>query len=253
MSLRPTPAGVAMRALSAAAALISMLACSTQEKPQTDSAATLVPAPADTTAATADTGLTPVRGRITAISDTEVVLATATGSQQIRIAAPLHLYTRQATDLAHVKPDAFVGVTSVAQPDGSQRATEIHVFPEELRGMGEGSRPMGAPAANGSTNTMTNGSVAAPRMTNGSVSGSRMTNGSVATKSAGTSYTIQYKGGTQTITVPAGVSVTEIAPTSTKPAVGSSVVVLAKKGSDGRLTSSTIMSGGAAPARAGTP
>ena len=194
-----------------------------------------------------------MRGRVTAISDSEIVLATATGAQQIRLAAPLHLYTRQPTDLAHVKPDAFVGVTSVAQPDGSQRATEIHVFPEELRGMGEGSRPMGAPAANGSTNTMTNGSVAAPRMTNGSVSGSRMTNGSVATKSAGTSYTIQYKGGTQTITVPAGVSVTEIAPTSTKPAVGSSVVVLAKKGSDGRLTSSTIMSGGAAPARAGTP
>jgi hypothetical protein len=34
---------------------------------------------------------------------------------------------------------SFVGVTSVPQPDGAQRATEIHIFPEELRGTGEGS------------------------------------------------------------------------------------------------------------------
>jgi hypothetical protein len=145
-----------------------------------------------------------------------------------------------------VKPNAFVGITSVSQPNGTHRATEIHIFPEELRGTGEGSRLMeqtGSPERS----TMTNGSVSASRMTNGSVadsgkaSASRMTNGSVATRAGGMTYTIKYQGGTQTIEVPAGVTVTAIAPAETKPAAGARVVVLAHNGPDGRLSTSAIM------------
>ena len=53
-------------------------------------------------------------------------------------------------------------------------------FPEELRGMGEGSRMM-APSA--SASRMTNGSVSTSRMTNGTASQSRMSNGSVSSTS----------------------------------------------------------------------
>jgi len=39
-----------------------------------------------------------------------------------------------ASDLSKVQEKTFIGVTTVKQPDGSERATEIHIFPEELRG-----------------------------------------------------------------------------------------------------------------------
>jgi hypothetical protein len=186
-----------------------------------------------------------VRGTITAVSDTSVTVSTATGPQRIHLTAPLRVYTRTASDLAHVTPNAFVGITSVAQPDGSQRATEIHVFPEELRGTGEGSRPMEQTAGAGGRSTMTNGSVAPSRMTNGNVSASRMTNGTVgATGGGGMSQTITYQGGTQTIAIPAGVTVTAIVPTQTKLAVGANVVVLAHPGANGRPSASSVMLSG---------
>jgi hypothetical protein len=163
----------------------------------------------------------------------------------VRLVAPVHVYTRAASDLAHVTPNAFVGITSVAQPDGSQRATEIHVFPEELRGTGEGSRMM-EQTTGGAPSTMTNGSVASSRMTNGSVAPSRMTNGTVS-PGGGTSFTIQYQGGTQSIVIPPGVSVTAIVPTQTKLAVGTNVVVLATTGSDGRASASSVMLSGPTP------
>jgi hypothetical protein len=58
------------------------------------------------------------------------------------MAQPFHVYTRAPSDLSKVTEKSFIGVTTLKQPDGSERATEIHVFPEELRGLGEGSRMM---------------------------------------------------------------------------------------------------------------
>jgi hypothetical protein len=78
---------------------------------------------------------------------------------------------------------SFVGVTSVPQPDGAQRATEIHVFPEELRGTGEGSYLMHQQGGGGDSR-MSNGTVPESRMTNGAAS--RLTNGAAGAQSGGT-------------------------------------------------------------------
>src|SRR6202051_3827111 len=43
--------------------------------------------------------------------------------------------------LSDVKVGSFIGATTVPGPDGSQNAIEVHVFPEDMRGTGEGSRP----------------------------------------------------------------------------------------------------------------
>jgi hypothetical protein len=43
--------------------------------------------------------------------------------------------------LSDIKQNSFIGVTGMPQADGSQRAVEIHIFPEALRGTGEGHRP----------------------------------------------------------------------------------------------------------------
>jgi hypothetical protein len=40
--------------------------------------------------------------------------------------------------LADIKPGLFVGSTGMPQPDGSQKAVEVHIFPETMRGTGEG-------------------------------------------------------------------------------------------------------------------
>src|ERR1700726_26706 len=40
--------------------------------------------------------------------------------------------------MADIKPGQFVGATGMTQPDGSQKAIEVHIFPESMRGTGEG-------------------------------------------------------------------------------------------------------------------
>src|SRR5437588_8275535 len=43
--------------------------------------------------------------------------------------------------LEDIKPNSYIGVTAMPQPDGSQRAIAIHIFMESQRGTGEGHRP----------------------------------------------------------------------------------------------------------------
>ena len=43
--------------------------------------------------------------------------------------------------LADIKQNSFVAVTAMPQPDGSQKATAVIIFPEAMRGVGEGHRP----------------------------------------------------------------------------------------------------------------
>jgi hypothetical protein len=57
--------------------------------------------------------------------------------------------------LADIKVGSFIGATTVPGPDGSQNAIEVHVFPEDMRGTGEGSRPFDLKP----NSTMTNATV----------------------------------------------------------------------------------------------
>ncbi|MGA7487378.1 MAG: DUF5666 domain-containing protein [Xanthobacteraceae bacterium] len=58
--------------------------------------------------------------------------------------------------LAEIKDNAFIGVSGLPQPDGSQKALEIHIFPEAMRGTGEGHVPWDLIP----NSTMTNATVA---------------------------------------------------------------------------------------------
>lgn len=177
-----------------------------------------------------------VRGTVASVSDSVVTVSAPNGTVRVALTQPVTVYERRAAELSRVTDSTFVGVTSVPQPDGTQRATEIHIFPEELRGLGEGSRPMGAQSG-GSRSTMTNGNVASSRMTNGAA---RMTNGTSRGATGGT-ITVAYNGGSQTITVPPGVSVTEIARTTTKLTPGTNIIIPATKQPDGTLKTSRVM------------
>lgn len=84
--------------------------------------------------------------------------------------------------LAEVKQGTFLGSAAIPQPDGTQKAVEVHIFPEEMRGTGEGHRPY-APVANG---TMTNGTAS----------------GATVSGVEGSTITVRYNGGEKKIVVP---------------------------------------------------
>jgi Domain of unknown function (DUF5666) len=83
--------------------------------------------------------------------------------------------------LSDIKQGDYVAVTAMPQPDGSQKAVAILIFPEALRGLGEGHRPW----------DLTPGST----MTNATV-------GSEVTSVDGATLTVTYKGGEQKVVVP---------------------------------------------------
>jgi hypothetical protein len=145
-------------------------------------------------------GVTPVRGVVESISGDTLTVKSQTGLVRIHTESPLQIYRDTPSDLAHVNRASFVGVTSIKQPDGSESAKEVHIFPEELRGTGEGSYLLDQDQSKPTSNSrMTNGAVSQSRMTNGAVSRSRMTNGTVNARSDASTLTIQYSGGVQTI------------------------------------------------------
>lgn len=176
-----------------------------------------------------------VRGVIVSVDAKQMVLKTDAGSQTIKLKQPYKVYGRVASDLAHVKNTSFIGVTTVKGTHGTERATEIHIFPEEMRGSGEGSRMM----------TAATGATPGSRMTNGAVAmdaagASRMTNGSSSTISNGR-MVVQYAGGTQSVVVPRDVKVTEIKLAPHKLAAGESAFVTLVKAADGSMTSDRAM------------
>jgi hypothetical protein len=228
--------GITATAL-ALSATFATLGCAKHDAAPADSAG--APAPAAATATnTMPTDITPVRGALASVSDSVLVVTTSTGDVRVLIDGPLHVFQRANSDLSKVNAKSFVGVTSVKQPDGSELATEIHIFPEELRGTGEGSYLMTPPAgAHDSTrSTMTNGTVKSANANEAP----RMTNGAVASKN-GETLTVDYHGGSQTIKVPSGVKVTALEPASAKLASGAKVVVLAKKQPDGTMKASSVV------------
>src|ERR1700688_1554854 len=73
--------------------------------------------------------------------------------------------------LSDIKQGSFVGVTGVPQSDGSQKAVEVHIFPEPMRGTGEGHYPWDLRPQS----TMTNANVAHVEQTVTGVEGRTLT------------------------------------------------------------------------------
>lgn len=83
-----------------------------------------------------------VRGTIEQVDGPNLVVKSRDGAELKVVLADNALVVAIAkASLADVKPGAFVGITGMPQADGTQRAVEVHVFPEAMRGTGEGHRP----------------------------------------------------------------------------------------------------------------
>jgi hypothetical protein len=80
-----------------------------------------------------------IRGTIESIDGPVYVVKNRDGAEMKLTMAdnPLYVAIVKST-MADIKPGMFVGATGVTQPDGSQKAIEVHIFPESMRGTGEG-------------------------------------------------------------------------------------------------------------------
>ena len=156
-----------------------------------------------------------IRGTVTRLEGPILAVQTPDGLVNVQLAQATQIATVDKADRDHIRPDSFVGITSVTDPGGSQRAVEVHVFAESMRGTGEGSRDWDLPSASAASSRMTNGTVSSSRMTNGTVSASRMTNGTVTEAGAGSSLIVNYKGGAQTVTIPADIPIVSLEPGQT--------------------------------------
>ena len=204
-----------------------------------------------------------VRGTIQSLDGQVLTVATSNGSVRVQFAPSTAIATVVQSDRSHLIDGSFLGITSVAGPDGSRRAVEVHVFPEAMRGTGEGNYGWDWPGAsgnskmtNGTASKMTNGTVSNSKMTNGTVtaSNSKMTNGTVTAQDGRSSLTLQYKdgasGGSQPITIPPGIPVVALEPgQSSDLQPGVHVFVVATRDSAGVLTAARVLAGknGVAP------
>jgi hypothetical protein len=153
-----------------------------------------------------------LRGVIEKVDGNTVTAKSDKGDElKINLADKMLVVGVVKASLADIKDGDFIGSGAMPQPDGSQKAIEVHIFAEQMRGTGEGFRPWdGAP-----NSTMTNGTV-----------------GNTVTGVDGPVVTVKYKDGDKKIVVGPDVPIVryEIADMSAlKPGAAFSVIAATKQ------------------------
>jgi hypothetical protein len=171
-----------------------------------------------------------VIGKLQSFDGKALEVQTPSGVVHVAVKEPLTTYKQMSSDLSHITASSYVGAASTEQ-NGKQVAKQVFIFPPELSGAVEGSVLTDPPGAT-SHSRMTNGSVSQPP------SHSRMTNGTVQT--SGTTLVLNYQGGSQTISVPPNVPVTEVTPQKVTFSPGDVVYAATQKLPDGTLVTDKI-------------
>jgi|SRR5215831_3286374 len=97
-----------------------------------------------------------VRGTIERVDgDVYVVKARGGAELKVRLAENVMVVALIKASLTDIKQGSYVGVSGMPQPDGTQKALEVHIFPETMRGVGDGHRGWDLQPSS----TMTNGNV----------------------------------------------------------------------------------------------
>lgn len=166
---------------------------------------------------------TRVRGAITAVEGDLLKVHSNRGEDlQINLTKETQVRGVTLAQVSEIKPGSYIGSAAVPQADGTLKALEVHVFPPEMAGTGDGHRAFDL----GKDSTMTNGSV-----------------GDLVT-SNGRTITVNYKGGQKKIVIPDDVPIVNLVPADRsllKPGV--KVVLQAQKTDDGALNAVSISAG----------
>ena len=177
-----------------------------------------------------------VLGQVTSVTHDSIQIQTKPGVVSLDITQPLTTYRQVPSDLSHVTSDSYVGVASEKQLNGTEVAKQILIFPAELRGAAEGSVLLDPPPGPAKPSRMTNGVVSRPAA---APSQSRMTNG-VVQKGSATTLVVRYQDGSQTISVPPNVPVTQVAPGDVTLEAGDAVYAVTVQQANGKLATSRI-------------
>jgi hypothetical protein len=98
-----------------------------------------------------------VRGTIEAVDGDVLTVKSRSGEDvKLHITGDIRVVGIIKIGLSDIKVGSFIGATTVPGTDGGNNAIEVHVFPEDMRGTGEGSRPYDLRP----NSTMTNATVA---------------------------------------------------------------------------------------------
>src|ERR1700682_247049 len=163
-----------------------------------------------------------VRGTIDSI-DGQTMSVTARDGMKlaIRIADNATVADVVKASMSDIKPGSYVGIAGMPQEDGSQRALEVLIFPEAMRGTAEGFRPWDLRP----NSTMTNATVA-----------------EVVAKADAETMTLKYKDGEKTIVVPLVVPIVAyVAGDKSELKVGAKIFIAgAAKQPDGSLVAARI-------------
>src|SRR5262249_39611364 len=80
-----------------------------------------------------------IRGTIESVDGPVYVIKNRDGAEvKLTLSDPPLYVAIVKSSMADIKPGQFIGATGMTQPDGSQKAIEVHIFPESMRGTGEG-------------------------------------------------------------------------------------------------------------------
>jgi hypothetical protein len=166
-----------------------------------------------------------VRGVIVRIDGGAYIVRSRDGNQlRLTLAANAGVAASVKSALSDIKPGSYIGVAALPLPDGSQRALEVHIFHESMRGSGEGHRSWDMQPKS--------------TMTNATVDG-------IAATTDGHSITLKYKDGEKRIVVPSGTVIVTYLPGSVselKP--GATIFVpAAARQPDGTLQAQRVMVG----------
>jgi len=166
-----------------------------------------------------------VRGTIEKVDGNAMMVKTREGTNvTVTLADNAAVRGLVKMSLADVKPGSYIGVSAMPQSDGTERAMHIHIFPEAMRGAGEGYRPFDVRP------------------------GSTMTNAAVDTTVVGTDgqiITVKYKDGEKKFVVPADAPIVAYVPGARdelKP--GAKIMIFnAVKQPDGTLQAASVSVG----------
>jgi len=122
---------------------------------------------------------TRVVGTVERVDGTNLTIKTTQSERAVNVPPDAAVFAMVKADVADIKPGAFIGVGATPQADDSQRAIRVVIFPESLRGLGEGHRPWDRPGT-----TMTNATV-----------------DTTVTSIDGQVLTVKYKGGEKKIII----------------------------------------------------
>ncbi len=124
-----------------------------------------------------------VSGTIEKVDGSALTLKAKDGAEhKLTLTGDARIVAVVKASMADIKENTFLGSAAMPQPDGTQKALEVHIFPEAMRGTGEGHRPY-APVKG---STMTNGTAA----------------GGVVSGVDGSAIKVKYKDGEKLIVVP---------------------------------------------------